>query len=90
MKTKRINMWALLVTHINSFSPGELIRRNDILKVCDKIDERSTSNSVDTYRRILTRLGYLVSFDRGLYRVVKKIPPISLREAISKANSLRV
>ena len=58
---------------------GELITRQQLLKSYSIQLEENTW-TLDVYRMYLTKAGYLKSFKLGHYKVLKKIPDISVRK----------
>lgn len=60
-----------LVDYINKQQIGDIIFRKKFLK---EIEINGSKNCFDTYRRTLTRNGYLRQCWPGQYRVIKKVP----------------
>lgn len=66
-------LWNRVVDFCNNVLPGGLINRKELLPYCGD-SPRSANSSVDPYRRILSKLGYLETVRPGVYRLVQSIP----------------
>jgi len=76
-------MWQDMKKFIGN-KTGELVTRQFLIWFVLPIGHNE--ESIDTYRRIFTKLGYLVTVKRGVYKLKKKIPAkLTLQEARNKA-----
>jgi hypothetical protein len=78
-------LWNKLVLWLRSRQVGDIITRQEVLKVMGIRTSLSTYNTLDSYRAILLHSGYLSYITRGQYRKTKPIPLISLRECKNRA-----
>ncbi len=70
MKTNRFKE---LVNYINSIEEGKTLTRKSI-KEALKIDEkRDAMTTIDTYRNMFTKAGYISWEDVGVYKKVKQV-----------------
>jgi hypothetical protein len=75
---KQKSFWNDLKTFINNLPKFHVVERQMILKFFDELYEQKDkpqTSVIDTYRRTLTKLGYLSDTDKpGKYKFIKLIP----------------
>lgn len=80
---KQESKWLLLIKFINTSL--SMVKRKDIFEALGE-NPRSSSSSLDTYRRLLSRCGYIS--DKTPYLIFRRIPTdLTLRQAIKEAYS---
>lgn len=64
-------LWQNLVNFINSLDDATVFTRKDLMTT---LDTPRSETTIDTYRRILTVIGYLSEDGRGQYKKNMSIP----------------
>ena len=96
---KRKNSWQILRSFLNhkyeeskkyNDSSIAFVTRQEIMLVCNASGEiaplaECSQRTIDKYRRMLTVCGYLEDVKRGVYKIVKEIPDISVSKLEQEA-----
>lgn len=65
--------WDIIKNHLNKLGRHETVTRQRLItKVIDSTISPVSESTIDGYRRLLTRAGYLEHLNTGVYLIVKK------------------